>query len=185
MSPRQLPTADRTDDVPFAAAFPDSPLWIKGCLAVHQRRSGCGCLFGLLFLGALVGGPTILGKTQDTVQTAPATSSAGSGPTSSAPAAGPTAGPTTVARKTVPKATAPKTAAPKAPRAPLPLVPAPETVAPAKPRRTTAAEAAPAPAAYYPNCAAARAAGAAPLLVGEPGYRPALDRDKDGVACET
>ena len=37
---------------------------------------------------------------------------------------------------------------------------------------------------YYPNCAAARAAGAAPIYKGEPGYRLALDRDKDGVACE-
>jgi hypothetical protein len=38
--------------------------------------------------------------------------------------------------------------------------------------------------AYYGSCAAARAAGAAPLHVGEPGYRPGLDRDGDGVACE-
>jgi hypothetical protein len=37
---------------------------------------------------------------------------------------------------------------------------------------------------YYPNCAAARAAGAAPIRVGEPGYRRKLDRDGDGVACE-
>lgn len=37
---------------------------------------------------------------------------------------------------------------------------------------------------YYANCAAARAAGAAPIYRGEPGYRPALDRDGDGVACE-
>ena len=37
---------------------------------------------------------------------------------------------------------------------------------------------------FYPNCAAARAAGAAPLRRGEPGYRPAMDRDGDGVACE-
>jgi hypothetical protein len=37
---------------------------------------------------------------------------------------------------------------------------------------------------YYPNCAAARAAGAAPLHRGEPGYRPGLDRDGDGVAGE-
>lgn len=37
---------------------------------------------------------------------------------------------------------------------------------------------------YYANCDAARAAGAAPLHVGEPGYRAGLDRDKDGVACE-
>ena len=38
--------------------------------------------------------------------------------------------------------------------------------------------------AYYPNCAAARAAGAAPMRVGDPGYRAGLDRDGDGVACE-
>jgi hypothetical protein len=37
---------------------------------------------------------------------------------------------------------------------------------------------------YYANCSAARAAGDTPLYVGEPGYRSALDRDKDGVACE-
>ena len=37
---------------------------------------------------------------------------------------------------------------------------------------------------YYPNCKAAKAAGAAPLYRGEPGYRPGLDRDKDGIACE-
>ncbi len=37
---------------------------------------------------------------------------------------------------------------------------------------------------YFSNCAAARAAGAAPLHEGEPGYRSALDRDHDGVACE-
>ncbi|WP_372451419.1 GmrSD restriction endonuclease domain-containing protein [Mycolicibacter acidiphilus] len=38
--------------------------------------------------------------------------------------------------------------------------------------------------AYFPNCAAARAAGVAPLHTGEPGYRPGLDRDGDGIACE-
>jgi hypothetical protein len=37
---------------------------------------------------------------------------------------------------------------------------------------------------YFPTCAAARAAGVAPLYIGEPGYRPGLDRDKDGKACE-
>ncbi|RPE33438.1 excalibur calcium-binding domain-containing protein [Kitasatospora cineracea] len=37
---------------------------------------------------------------------------------------------------------------------------------------------------YYRNCAAAKAAGAAPLHRGEPGYRLELDRDGDGVACE-
>lgn len=38
--------------------------------------------------------------------------------------------------------------------------------------------------AYYKNCTAARAAGAAPIQEGEPGYRSALDRDGDGTACE-
>jgi hypothetical protein len=37
---------------------------------------------------------------------------------------------------------------------------------------------------YYANCTAARAAGAAPLHRGDPGYRAALDRDSDGNACE-
>ena len=37
---------------------------------------------------------------------------------------------------------------------------------------------------YYVNCHSVRAAGKAPLLVGEPGYRTGLDRDADGVACE-
>ena len=36
----------------------------------------------------------------------------------------------------------------------------------------------------YASCAEARAAGAAPMRVGEPGYRLGLDRDRDGVACE-
>lgn len=38
--------------------------------------------------------------------------------------------------------------------------------------------------AHYDNCDEARAAGAAPLYAGEPGYRGDLDADGDGVACE-
>ncbi|GAA1661837.1 hypothetical protein GCM10010977_23970 [Citricoccus zhacaiensis] len=54
-------------------------------------------------------------------------------------------------------------------------------------------EAAPAPApeparapasAYYANCSEARAAGAAPVYRGDPGYSKKLDRDGDGVGCE-
>jgi len=37
---------------------------------------------------------------------------------------------------------------------------------------------------YFSSCAAARAAGHAPLRRGEPGYRAKLDRDDDGEACE-
>lgn len=36
----------------------------------------------------------------------------------------------------------------------------------------------------FPNCAAARAAGAAPVRSGDPGYSRKLDRDGDGVGCE-
>lgn len=60
-------------------------------------------------------------------------------------------------------------------------------VAPTKaaPRRTTPARpAAPRTSVYYRNCAAARAAGAAPIYRGEPGYARHLDRDNDGIACE-
>lgn len=38
--------------------------------------------------------------------------------------------------------------------------------------------------ASYANCSEARAAGAAPLSRGEPGYGSHLDRDSDGIACE-
>ncbi|WP_066793611.1 excalibur calcium-binding domain-containing protein [Sphingomonas soli] len=38
--------------------------------------------------------------------------------------------------------------------------------------------------AYYRNCDAARAAGAAPIYRGQPGYREAMDGDLDGIACE-
>jgi hypothetical protein len=36
----------------------------------------------------------------------------------------------------------------------------------------------------FANCAQARAAGAAPVRIGDPGYGRHLDRDGDGVGCE-
>lgn len=84
----------------------------------------------------------------------------------SAPAASSTAAEVTVAATT---AAAPATTAAK------PVT----TVAP-PPAKTTSQPAT----VYYANCAAAKAAGAAPLHRGDPGYRPALDRDGDGIACE-
>ena len=41
------------------------------------------------------------------------------------------------------------------------------------------------PAVYFANCTAARAAGYENIRRGRPGYRPALDRDNDGIACES
>ncbi|MEU0102991.1 excalibur calcium-binding domain-containing protein [Streptomyces sp. NPDC006267] len=58
--------------------------------------------------------------------------------------------------------------------------PDPEPTPASKPAPKTTA---PAPA-YYKNCDAARAAGAAPVEEGDPGYAPHLDRDGDGVGCE-
>jgi hypothetical protein len=104
-------------------------------------------------------------------------------PTTSAPTTSTTAPPTTA-----PPVTAPPTTAPPATT--------PPTTAPPPPPPTTAAPApAPAPApppteppappsAYYENCDAARAAGAAPVHAGDPGYGSHLDRDGDGVGCE-
>ena len=60
--------------------------------------------------------------------------------------------------------------APAAEEEPAPPAPAPQPVR--------------APTQMYSSCAQARAAGAAPLYEGDPGYNPRLDRDKDGVACE-
>lgn len=37
----------------------------------------------------------------------------------------------------------------------------------------------------YRNCSEARAAGAAPVRRGHPGYGPHLDRDGDGMGCES
>jgi len=38
--------------------------------------------------------------------------------------------------------------------------------------------------AYFPNCRAAHQAGRTNIRRGEPGYRPQLDADGDGFACE-
>ncbi len=52
------------------------------------------------------------------------------------------------------------------------------------PEPAPAVEPAPVQSASYGSCAQARAAGAAPLYAGSPGYSRQLDRDGDGVACE-
>ncbi|GIP21157.1 MULTISPECIES: excalibur calcium-binding domain-containing protein [Paenibacillus] len=37
---------------------------------------------------------------------------------------------------------------------------------------------------YFKNCTAAKKAGYYNIKRGDPGYRKALDRDNDGIACE-
>lgn len=123
----------------------------------------------------------------------------------------PSVAPTTSARPTT---TAPKTTAPTTTTVPptttvappvetvtvyapapttVPYVPAPAAVPTPEPVYTQPAPlvaavpevaAPPAASVIYANCAAAKAAGAAPLYIGGPGYQPKLDGDHDGVACE-
>jgi colicin import membrane protein len=56
--------------------------------------------------------------------------------------------------------------------------PAPVAAVPAAPEAPAASST------YYENCAAVRAAGAAPIHAGEPGYGKHLDREGDGIGCE-
>ncbi len=67
-------------------------------------------------------------------------------------------------------------AAPAAPAAPAPRLPASA--------QPPAGAGAPGGDVYFSRCVEARAAGMAPLYAGSPGYRPGLDGDGDGVACE-
>lgn len=62
-----------------------------------------------------------------------------------------------------------------------------QAAARAETERQAAAAAAPAPATsvHYKNCDAVRAAGAAPIHRGQPGYAKHLDRDNDGIGCDT
>src|SRR5690606_39481345 len=113
-------------------------------------------------------------------------------PSSFTPSHGST--PRPVDSTTVPAPAAPPaTSAPEPPPAPPPepeRIPEPTTAPPPPPlpepeRTSEPTIAPPAPSnVVYKNCAAARAAGAAPLYAGEPGYSSTLDRDGDGVACE-
>ena len=61
---------------------------------------------------------------------------------------------------------------------PVAQAPAPVAPVPVYPQATLPSSS------YFPNCSAARSAGAAPLYSGQAGYRSGLDRDGDGVACE-
>lgn len=99
----------------------------------------------------------------------------------------PSPSPTTTSPSPTPTTTSPTPTPEPEPTSEAPA-PAPE---PAQPERHEEAPApvhqeqrAPEPQTYYANCAAARAAGAAPIYQGQPGYRSGLDRDGDGIACD-
>src|SRR5690606_4071204 len=59
----------------------------------------------------------------------------------------------------------------------------PETPPTTDPAETTDPEPEPEPV-FFRNCFQVFRAGAMPLLFGQDGYRPGLDRDGDGIACE-
>ncbi|WP_277441807.1 excalibur calcium-binding domain-containing protein [Streptomyces sp. SPB162] len=65
-----------------------------------------------------------------------------------------------------------------------PSQPPTPTDEPPTPAETPSSSPSPEGPAYFRDCDEARAAGAAPLFAGDPGYRSGLDRDGDGVACE-
>ena len=64
--------------------------------------------------------------------------------------------------------------------APIPSTPATTTPAIITPATT----APPAAAVHYKNCTAVRAAGAAPIHAGDPGWQTKFDGDGDGIGCE-
>jgi Excalibur calcium-binding domain len=124
---------------------------------VARQRGGCGCLLGLLLLGALFGGPQINTAKQRVHEILAAL------PTVSAKPTGKSAPRTTAAprptRTSTPRASVPARA---------PKVGVPDVIEEV----------------YYRNCAAVRASGKAPIRRGSPGYRTGLDRDRDGIACD-
>lgn len=130
-----------------------------------------GIFLLLLLIGAATGGPDEVNDND-----APRPVVGDSATTLTLPLATTTEMPTTtVAATTVPSTTLPPaTATTGAP------VTTRTTVA-----TTVATTAAPTTASvFYANCDAVRAAGKAPLYRGQPGYRSALDRDNDGIACD-
>ena len=65
------------------------------------------------------------------------------------------------------------------------MAPATTTAAPTDkkaPKTTTAPQTT--SSVYYQNCAQASKAGAAPITIGQPGYRIELDSNGNGIACE-
>lgn len=173
---------------------------------MRSRTSG---LLGLLAaLGLIIGGTAMTGP-GNRIDSTPVEALSANSPslaeqvTSTAP---PTVTPTPTASAT--PSAIPTTKAAVEPTVPVPTVEEPQVVptqAPApqpqvrkpvvpqlpapkpfvKPVPAPQPTVVPAPAeVYYPNCAAARKAGAAPLYIGQPGYRPKLDGDHDGIACE-
>ena len=132
-----------------------------------------GVVLGLTIIGALTDDGdedrpvSVVGDIATTLTSAVTTTQA---PATSAPA-------TTVPLTTV-------TEPPATTRATTALTSPPVTRAPTATTEATAPTATRPSSVSYANCTAVRAAGAAPIYRGEPGYGAHLDRDNDGIACE-
>ncbi|MBB4740565.1 hypothetical protein BJY16_004024 [Actinoplanes octamycinicus] len=128
----------------------------------HKVTLGVIAALGLCLCGVAVFAPDSPDTPAKPGGTAAAQQAAGNA--STAPATDPVAAaPTTGAAGTSPTTKA----APAAPRTTKPS-PKPTTTKPV----------------YYANCDAVAAAGLDEIRKGQPGFRKALDRDGDGVACE-
>lgn len=159
--------------LPAVAATPEPP-------RSESRRSrkplwiGAGIVAGLLIIGGNLrgGDPAVTTAPSADVSTFAAT------PAAVPPVAPTSAGsPTTAAAATTPQAAQPQPQPKPQPKPQPQPLPASE---PDRDQHPAVAE----PPASYKNCDAVRAAGNAPLLLGQPGYNRKLDRDGDGVACE-
>ncbi|WLP92189.1 excalibur calcium-binding domain-containing protein [Gordonia sp. NB41Y] len=166
--PPTPPTGDG-DQSPTPSTTTKKPLLIIGAIVVAILLMCGGCGVG-----------SLIGNTSDTA--APATTTVTSFRTVTETATPSTSAPTTTA---TPTSTSTATTG-------VPNTPAEDTTVPRGliPQTGTQDETTDKPAAggggsvSYSSCAQARAAGAAPLYRGQPGYSSSLDRDGDGVACE-
>lgn len=98
----------------------------------------------------------------------------------------PPPGPVVAAPPAAPVAEEPVILPPPAPIAPVaPVEAAPPAAEPVPPVEAPAPFVeVPAAEPSYKNCSAVRAAGAAPILAGQPGFQSKFDGDGDGVGCE-
>lgn len=138
-----------------------------GPVPVNGKTIAAAVVVAILTLGGACGG----GEKSETPRTlaAPVAGPSSTPAPTSAPPLTRTAEPTPT-----PSPTPRPTPRPAPTTQPVPLAdPDPDVAVPRKPSTSV----------YYANCAAVRAAGAAPIRRGDPGYRSALDRDGDGEGC--
>lgn len=180
---------------PALGAGPVPPAANPGAPTKKKRRRWpwviVALLVGFILIGVLAPKPPEASPAADTTPAATPTAT-----TAPITAASPTA---TAPTTTLPRTTS--TTAPLPPATTPPVgeasttvetphvetqryTPQPTTETPSVPPPTFTPPTARGESAYYANCDAAKAAGVAPIFLGEPGYRPGLDRDGDGIACD-